>query len=203
MEQKRRATLLSLAALGLSLLTVLGGGSWWFLVRQRLSEELRTALRQDDYAAVRTLVRRGAGVNTTDDPDYGDVGITPLELAVSHQDVAFARKLLVRGADADPMTIEGITPLLTAASWGPTAIIPDLLREGADPNVNHNQGFTPLMGAAKRGDAEAVRLLLQSGARVEATDQRGYTALAYAKPNVASLLRAAASPPSAKPAAHP
>jgi ankyrin repeat protein len=193
MNRSRRATLLSLAALGLTLLGILGGGLGWWSVRQRLSEELRAALRRDDYPAARTLVRRGADVNTNDDPDYGNAGLTVLELAVSHRDVPFVRELLARGADPKAETVEGITPLLTAGYCGPAGAIPDLLRAGADPNHASYDGSRPLMGAARRGDPEAVRLLLQAGARVELADRAWNTALTYARPNVAPLLRRAAS----------
>jgi ankyrin repeat protein len=128
--------------------------------------------------AVRTLLKDGADVNTT----QAD-GMTALHWAAQKGDVDLAKLLLYAGANVKATTrIGGYTPLLMASKNGDTAMIEVLLgNPNADPNGPTANGTTPLMLAAAAAKAEAVRMLIGKGANVNAKENaRAETALTFA-----------------------
>lgn len=148
----------------------------WTLAALLAATPLVDAVRQQDVAEVRALVRSGADVNRPE----GD-GATALHWAV-HEDAAeIVRVLLDAGAAAGTANDLGITPLHLAAASGNAGILTLLLEKRANPNAAANSGVTPLMEAARSGHVDAVRLLLAHGADVNARESaRRQTALIWA-----------------------
>jgi len=157
------------------------------------------AIRQDDLATIRTLLRE-EGVNTRDAQGqtplmlaaaYGSVeavrvlvaagadvkassggGLTALHLAAD--DPAKTRLLLDAGADVNAVSQLGRTPLLVAASVSVGAdVVRQLLAKDADVNVADTSGVTPLIAAANADNREVADILLARGADVHARAKTG------------------------------
>ena len=170
---------------------------------------LPDAARQQDRAAVRALLERGADVNgrhpdgasalhwsvhwqdvemtrlliggRADVNAVNEYGVAPLSLAAGNGDAASALALLEAGANANAALPTGETPLMTAARTGSIATLNALLGHGADVNApERQQQQTALMWAAAAGHPAAVRLLLEHGADAQARATRGDTALTFA-----------------------
>ncbi len=154
------------------------------------------AAERGDLEAVRTLLRRGADVNTAQSDGMtalhwaasrNDVeiakallyagaalrsttrlgGYTPLHLASRSGHAEVARLILEAGADPDTYTVTAVTALHFAADADAVGVVEALVTRGAD--MNARDGFaerTPLMFAAVRGADAAVRALLDAGADV-------------------------------------
>ena len=128
------------------------------------------AIRQDDLAALRALVR-DEGVNAKDAQ-----GQTPLMLAAAFGSPDAVRFLIASGADVKAANHAGVTALHWAASDLTKTRM--LLDAGADVNAVSQLGRTPLIVAASaNGTADVVRLLLAKGADVNAADALGVTPL--------------------------
>jgi ankyrin repeat protein len=127
--------------------------------------------------AVRTLLKEGADVNTT----QAD-GMTALHWAAQKGDVELAKMLLYASANLKATTrIGGYTPLLIASKNGDAAMVDTLAQAGADANAPTMNGTTPLMLAAAAGKPAAVTALLAHGASVNAKEAvKGETALTFA-----------------------
>jgi ankyrin repeat protein len=149
------------------------------------------AAMQGNKDAVRTFLRQGADVNTT----QGD-GMTALHWAAQKGDIDLAKTLLYAGANVKAATrVGGYTPLLIAAKNGNAAMIETLTAGGADANSATMNGTTALMFAAQAGNADAVKALLAKGADVNAKEKvKGETALmiaaAYGRTDVIRALTA-------------
>jgi ankyrin repeat protein len=171
---------------------------------QPTSERLYQAIRNDDMAALRALVRAG-GANAPD-----PMGQTPLIMAAafgsveavqllitggadvkaaskagvtalhwSTGDAKKVRLLVDHGADVNATSAVGRTPLLVAASTnGTREVVHLLLDKGADVHVADTTGITPLIAAASVDDIAVVRLLLAKGAAVNAKASVGQSATA-------------------------
>jgi uncharacterized protein len=138
--------------------------------------DLIDAVKKQDAAAVRALIKQRADVNAT-----AADGSTPLHWAAQRDDLALVQLLLGAGANAKATTRYNVSPLYHAALNGNPAIITRLLDAGADPNGTVHEGQTMLMTAALSGKADAVRLLLTRGAKVDETEPyKGQTALMWA-----------------------
>lgn len=135
------------------------------------------AVRSGDQAAVKTLLRQRALVNTAD----GD-GSTALHWAAYEDNLVLATQLLDAKADVNAATrLQAETPLFMACQAGSAAMISLLLAHGADPNRVNTLGTTPLMIAAASGSAAAVDALIVNGARPNAREQaQDQTALMFA-----------------------
>ena len=127
--------------------------------------------------AVRTLLKDGADVNTT----QAD-GMTALHWAAQKGDVELAKMLLYASANLKATTrIGGYTPLLIASKNGDAAMVETLTAAGADANSQTINGTTALMLAAAAGKPAAVKTLLDHGADVNAREAvKGETALTFA-----------------------
>jgi uncharacterized protein len=149
------------------------------------------AAMQGNKDAVRTLLKQGADVNTT----QGD-GMTALHWAAQKGDVDLAKTLLYAGANVKSATrVGGYTPLLIAAKNGNAPMIETLTAGGADASSATMNGTTALMFAAQAGNADAVKALLAHGADVNAKEKvKGETALmiaaAYGRVDVIRALTA-------------
>jgi ankyrin repeat protein len=135
------------------------------------------AVKSDDAAAVKALLRQRALVNSAD----GD-GSTPLHWAAYADNLVLAKKLLDAKADVNAVTrLQAETPLFMACQAGSAAMINLLIAHGADANRVNSLGTTPLMIAAASGSAAAVDALIAHGALANAREQaQDQTALMFA-----------------------
>jgi ankyrin repeat protein len=134
------------------------------------------AIRQNDIAAARAALKRGADVNGR----LGD-GSTALHWAVHRGDLDAVNLLIATGAAANVANDLGVTPLWVACDTGSSDIVSALLLAGADPNLGPSTGGTCLIRAVHRGNAAIAKLLLAHRAEVNAREQsRGQTALMWA-----------------------
>ena len=143
---------------------------------QRPDLRLVTAVKHEDEAGVRSLLREPVDVNTTQ-PD----GATALHWAAYRDDVETADLLIDAGAVVDVANELGVTPLYLASENGNGALVRRLLSAGATPHSVLPSGETALMTAARAGSAEAVTALLAAGADVHAREStEEQTALMWA-----------------------
>ncbi len=165
------------------------------------------AIKQDNAAAVQSLLKRGFDANSRDpagfhglylalrEPALKSAGVlaawpktdlnaatrqgeTPLMMAALKGHTELATQLVAKGADVNKT---GWTPLHYAATNGHIAIISLLLENHAYIDAESPNGSTPLMMAAQYGTAAAVKLLLESGADPLLKNQLGLTAIDFAQ----------------------
>ena len=137
---------------------------------------LLEAVKSGDHAAVRSLLKQTAAINTAEAD-----GTTPLHWAVRADDLESVQMLLRAGASAKGANRYGVTPLSLAALNGNAVMIEALLKAGADPNARLAEDQTILMAAARAGNPAAVKMLLDHGADVNAKERvLGETALMWA-----------------------
>ena len=155
--------------------------------------ELRVvdAAKNQDGAAVRSLIKQKADVNAADVD-----GATALIYAAHQNDLEIVKTLLAAGADAKAANRYHVTALAEACNLGNGEMIQILLKAGADPNGTVNEGESALMTASRTGTTTGVKALLAAVAKVNATETyRGESALMWAvaenHADVAKLLLAA------------
>jgi ankyrin len=137
---------------------------------------LVVALKNQDVAAARALMKQGVDVNRRDVD-----GSTPLQWAAHWNDLHTVTALIDAGADPNAASRYGVTPLHEAATIGSAPIVNALLRAGARADATYGEGETPLMLAARSGSLDSVTLLLEAGADPNAAEAfRGQTALMLA-----------------------
>jgi len=137
---------------------------------------LVVALKKQDAATARTLLRQRVDVNAADVD-----GATALQWAAHWNDLDTVKALLAAGAMPNAANRYGVTPLHEAATIGSAPIVNALLRAGARADATYGEGETPLMLAARSGSLESVTLLLEAGANANAAETfRGQTALMLA-----------------------
>lgn len=156
---------------------------------------LITALKNQDVAAAKTLIRQRAGINSSDVD-----GSTPLQWAAHWDNLELVKQLIAGGAKPNAANRYGVTPLHEAATIGSAPVVGALLKSGAQADAVYGEGETPLMLAARSGNLESVKLLIEASADVNAAETfRGQTALMLATvedhaPIVKALLAAGAKP---------
>jgi ankyrin repeat protein len=156
---------------------------------------LVTALKNQNSAAARALIRQRADVNAADVD-----GSTALQWAAHWNDLDTVKALLAAGAKPNAANRYGVSPLHEAATIGSAPIINALLRAGAKADAAYGEGETALMLAARSGNLESVKLLLEANADANAAESfRGQTALMLAATEnhaavVKALLAAGARP---------
>lgn len=143
---------------------------------------------------VRILCEAGADTEVT----MGELGGTPLMLAVQSGHLLVVQELLRAGADPMVARADGGTPLLCASQKGYVDVLCELLKAGADTEKAYDLGFTPLILASECGQVEIIRELLKAGADSTAKTSDGLTGLLMASENghsgaVRELLRGGAS----------
>ena len=146
----------------------------------RMDQALCAAVRSDDLASVRRLIRRGANINCREQGDQ-----TPLIICMDTPAPRIARFLIDHGANVNAGDATSrLTALHFAAGFDETGMIGMLLKAGAHINTRDSNGETPLMCAAtftgscgSSDSPEAVRVLLAAGALVNLRDSEGQTAL--------------------------
>jgi uncharacterized protein len=125
---------------------------------------LDRAVRDDDIAAVRSLLHSGANPKAAN-----RYGVTPLFLAATNGNAAMIETLLKAGADANAALPGGQTVLMTAARTGNPDAVRQLIAHGATVDAKENNyGETALMWAAAENHPEAAKVLMEHGADVNA-----------------------------------
>jgi ankyrin repeat protein len=132
-------------------------------------------MEQRDTAAVRRLLKTGAGVNAAQVD-----GTTALHWAAHHDDAETVALLVRAGANVNAVNRYGVPPLTQACTNGNAAIVKLLLEAGADANATLKGGESALMLAARSGNVDAVKALLGRGAKLESRERLGQTALMWA-----------------------
>ena len=149
---------------------------------------LLEAVKDKDYATLRSLLQKGANVNTR---DY-DSGATPLYLASSMKDVVMVTFLLDSQAKTDlAVRTSGETPLMAAVRLRSRDIVNMLISQSADLNIKDRNGETALHKAVLANDREIVKSLLAANADWSLADNTGRTPLDITKENrrLRSLIR--------------
>ena len=151
--------------------------SLWSVVVAAADSPVADAASRGEGEAVRTLLERGADVQTAR-PD----GMTALHWAAMRSDLQMAEMLLYAGANVEATTRIGQhTPLHVAGRSGQAPVVQALLEAGADPHAETASGATPLHLAAQAGNAAAVAALLDHGADANAPERTwGQTSLMFA-----------------------
>ena len=120
-----------------------------------------------DGPAVDALVHAGADPNgMTGQP------LTPLMLAVMHENVSLARHLLSLGADPNRLA-GGSSPMHEASIAGEGELLQLLLVAQGDPNLAGEMGWTPLHCAAYWGRPAYCQRLIAAGADPNRPDSQG------------------------------
>ena len=151
--------------------------------RTRGQTPLWWAASHGHMSLARTLVDKGAGVNT---PDHH--GGTPLTQAASSGHLEMVRFLVEMGADIDAQIYDGRTALNLAVTNGRTRVAEYLLSMENQPNRAASSGHTPLMVAAENNLYDLAQLLIEQGADINAVHPgpgsygalRGWTPLVFA-----------------------
>lgn len=169
-------------------------------------EDFFLAIKQDNPAVIRDLLRRGFDPNTPSpeglhglylalrEPSLKAAEVlldwpkthleartaedeSPLMMAALRGHTALARKLIDKGADVNK---PGWAPLHYAATSGHLEIMNLLLEHHAFIDAESPNGTTPLMMAAHYGTPAAVKLLLEAGADTAMKNQLGLSAVDFA-----------------------
>lgn len=165
------------------------------------------AIKQDDAATVRALLRRGFDPNTPDPKgvhglytalqegslkvaevliDWPRTNVewrspkdeSPLMMAALKGHTALVRKLIERDAHVNKT---GWAPLHYAATGGHLQVIALLLEHHAFIDAESPNKTTPLMMAAHYGSPQAVKLLLDEGADPTLRNELGLSAVDFAQ----------------------
>ena len=124
---------------------------------------LSVASEKGFQAVVEVLLTNKADVN---EPAYdNNEHDTPLCLAVMHNHVSIAQKLVAAGANPNVVNTQGRTPLSYGAERRSPEMVKLLLAAKADPNAGKD---APLLVAIFQKDAVSAELLLQAGAKPSA-----------------------------------
>lgn len=115
--------------------------------------------------------------------------LTPMDIAIIHNNVATARLLLEHGADIKTNSgRDAGSPLHHAVQAGNLEITSMLIAKGADLNAPDASGMSPLHLAVKNGHQELTQLLLVHGADVNAVDNNGLSPIRLASPPITAML---------------
>jgi ankyrin repeat protein/Flp pilus assembly protein TadD len=133
-------------------------------------ERLMRAAESGDLAKVRTLLEKGASVESA---AQGGAQPTALMRAAQNGWDEIVDLLLARGAKVDAQDKDMATALNYAVRYHQTHCLQKLLKAGANINLPNKWGQTPLCEAASVINPVAVRLLLDKGADPNIPSQYG------------------------------
>lgn len=131
---------------------------------------LHRAAKAGDIKQVKTLLSRGADVNSKDENTWAS-----LHYASKYGHRNMAELLLANGAEVNIKDYCGITPLHEAACKGQKDLVELLLDKGADINGTDNSGDTPLKCAAENGHLDVTEFLISKGATIDMKNLFGET----------------------------
>lgn len=152
-----------------------GGSAGARAQAKALPTPLIDAIREGSLEKVKTLVAKGADVNSRTRS-----GSTALMFAAESNRPAIAAFLLDKGADANAKNGENNTALIYAAAKGNVGVARVLLKHGADANVKNIGGGTALICAVVEKRVEMAALLVDNGSEVNGKYDDGKTALVMA-----------------------
>lgn len=140
----------------------------------------QNAIKAGEIADLKALIQeKNMDVNQA----FSD-GVSPLHIAVAHNQEASVKELLDQKAkvdSTDPTT--GATPLHLAALYGRENIARLLIDRGANVNATMKFNLSPLLVAAEFKHASIIELLVSKKANINFTDQEGFSALHFAAKN--------------------
>jgi ankyrin repeat protein/beta-lactamase regulating signal transducer with metallopeptidase domain len=144
---------------------------------ENLAKSLHQAATAGDIGKVKSLISRGADVNSKD-----EAGRTALHIAALQGRSGVAQLLIANGANLHARDEKGCTPLSLAAQEGRLVMAELLIAKGADTNVKDANGNTPLHyaaipeGSSKVHHIRVIRHLVANGADINARNAKGQTA---------------------------
>lgn len=143
--------------------------------KEELNLELIEAVRKGDESGIRSLLAKGADIETKD-----DIGKTPLIIAVEKGNINIKIVKLLLDKRAKPNAKFGdYTPLMLA--YDQKEIVKELLDKGANPNIQKGgKDWTVLMMSAYAGEKDIVEMLLAKGAKVNTRKSDGMSVLLLA-----------------------
>lgn len=144
------------------------------------STPLARAVSNDDIAAARDLIIKGAKVNGKDE-NYNK--ITPLFLAVENGNIEMVTMLLTYGAKINARDRGRQTPLMRLDEDATPELVELLLRHGAKVDLVDDEGNTAIMIAACQVKSEVLKALIDAGADLRLANKEGQTALMQAASN--------------------
>jgi uncharacterized protein len=162
-----------------------------------LDRALIAAAYDNDLATARSLIGRGADVNTKDATQQSPYLIATSEVG---DDPRLLEMTLRAGARVDARDAYDGTGLIRAAERGYPRIVRRLLRTSIDVDHVNRLGWTALLEAIVLGEGgprhvRTVRALVDGGVDVNTPDADGVTPLAHAEDRrydaIARILRAA------------
>jgi len=177
----------------------------WRAARAGAYEDLFDAIRNDDGAAVRSLMLKGVDTNSPDrqlgpaliyaaslrslkalsallESPLTDVNIrnrageTALMWACLQGELDLAKRLIARGAQVNQA---GWTPLHYAAIAGHLSVVQYLLERNAYIDAPSPNQSTPLMVAARQKQTTVAKYLVEAGADPSLSNEAGLTAADY------------------------
>jgi ankyrin repeat protein len=128
----------------------------------RLNKKLIKAVLNQDIAAARECLEKGANIEAMSEDDF-----TPLLLAAKGDFTGIAKLLIEKGANVHQATKYGDSALHWAAKNNNVAIAKQLIENLADINQLNNRNSSPLMVCAIFCSLEVGKLLLEKGARTD------------------------------------
>jgi ankyrin repeat protein len=140
--------------------------------QQELDRGLIAAAHQGDSALLRSLLARGASVDTQDER-----GVTALIAAAYRNDLEAADLLISAGADVNVQDRTRQSAYLISTSEGYLELLRRTLQAGADVHSKDSYNGTGLIRAADRGHVEIIRALLQTDIDIDHVNNLGWTAL--------------------------
>lgn len=184
---------------GICRMTLAGSG------KATLEDKLFDAIRQNDVAAVQTLVHQGANVDAVEHREVMK-GMTPLMEAAYSGQTDLAQLFIDNGANTNTQNKAkysvGMTPLMWAAMGSDLdnkgGVIALLLHHGANPEAREEHGRSALMLAGAEGTSHNIGVLVGGGAKVNSVNEEGEGALTYTAENgrfenLAALIRCGAN----------
>lgn len=155
---------------------------WWSYTDPKAHDQHTYSL-----PVIHALLDAGANVNEGE----GDVGETPLMMAVNTDNLEIVRLLIRRGAKVNAVGKRGGTALVLALlaphDKDRSGIVKLLLDSGADATARDPDGNSLLVEVRGTGRLKCTHLLVDHGADVNAVNKKGRTVLAQMKADKSSF----------------
>ena len=135
---------------------------------------LHQAISKGDKESILQHIENGSDLNFKDNK-----GLTPLLLALKHNQLEIAKILIKHGADIELANKGGRTPLHFAIELGSIELTKAILERNANINVKDKKGMTPLhyASALDFDNPDMAQLLIANGANLKEVSHLGTTPL--------------------------